>query len=302
MKQSLYKFIYSPGVNSFLRGGFKPFKGILPNKYRVHPSGKIKLKVGNTSLDYYLNQTNYPGHLVYWDGCMSFEYTDVFVKLIPKVNVFLDVGSNLGYYSMLGCMLNKDIEIVAFEPSTGPLHYLKMNVEKNNLKNVKIAPIALSDKKGEITFYEASNKKYQYLKYNLGGEGNTGSKTDSTKFTKNIVPTTTLDAYVQENKIESIDLIKLDTEGTEQTILQHATEVLKNQRPIVICETLFDRIEKDLESIMKSYGYRFFNYYKSVGLVEVDTIVRKEDDGVRDCFFVHPDKLSLIEEFVVQNS
>ncbi len=48
---------------------------------------------------------------------------------------------------------------------------------------------------------------------------------------------------------------------------------------------------------MKSFGYQFFNHSNNE-LYLVDTIIRKEDDGIRDCFFVHPEKYHLIKKYV----
>lgn len=110
--------------------------------------------------------------------------------------------------------------------------------------------------------------------------------------------TSTLDQYFKRNGNIAIDIIKMDTEGTEHLILEHSATVLSKIKPIIICETLFNAIEADLEKIMKSYGYQFYNHI-GAGLKQVDTIIREDDDGIRNCFFVHPDKFHLITEFVV---
>ena len=69
-------------------------------------------------------------------------------------------------------------------------------------------------------------------------------------------------------------------------------------KPIIICETLFQTIEQELEEIMTAHKYRFFNH-TSEGLVEVNSIQREEDNEIRNCFFVPPSKIKFIEEFLV---
>ena len=194
-------------------------------------------------------------------------------------------------------MENSNIKVVGFEPATGPLYYFRENVRLNQFKNIKIESIALSHMEGEIVFYEIKNKKYSYLEHNLAGESNAGSNTEGRNFVQNVVKTTTFDNYVKKNQGQPIDLIKMDTEGTEHFILENAKLVLNQMKPIVICETLFDTIEQDLEQIMQSFGYEFYNH-TSIGLVQALSIVREKDDGVRNCFFVHPEKKHLIEEFI----
>lgn len=270
----------------------------LPAHIKLPPSGRISLSVEGKKLKLETNQTNYLTQLIYWNGYRNFEYTEIFLKLIKQVDSFFDIGANIGYYSLLAARVKPEIKIVAFEPAIGPLHFLQKNVELNQFTNIEIAPVALSDQNGEITFYEVESEKYLYLKYNLAGEGNAGSKTTERNFVKNIVPTTTLDEYLAANKVKNIDLIKIDTEGTEHLILEYSKKVLTEMKPIIICETLFGKIEGELDIIMKSYGYEFYNHVGK-GLQKVESIKRKEDNDVLNCFFVHPTKKHLIEPFIV---
>jgi FkbM family methyltransferase len=299
MRQLVYKFIYNTEINFILRNINKKLSPVLPKHLRIPPSGLIKIKNSQgKTLKIKTNQTSYLTQLIFWNGYNQFEYTDIFIRLINKVNVFYDIGANIGFYSLIAAMENREIKVVGFEPASGPLYYFKENIRINNFENITVEPLALSHKEeGEIEFYEIKNKKYKYLEYNLSGEGNAGI-IPGKNYVINKVRTTTLDNYVKINRVKNIDLIKIDTEGTENLILQKSSSVLKNIKPIIICETLFNTIEPELERIMRSFGYQFFNHTKA-GLEEVETIMRKEDDGIRNCFFVHRDKYSLVEEFVV---
>ncbi len=298
--QLIYRIIYSTEINKVLRKINKFLLPVLPKKIKLPPTGvmNIESKDGK-QMKLSLNQTCGLGGIIYWNGGYeAFEYTPIFIKLARKISTFYDVGANIGYYSLLACMENEKMEVVSFEPALGPLHYLKENKEINNYANIKIESIALSDQEGEIEFYEIKNKKYTYLEHCLAGESNAGSLTTGRNFQINKVKTTTFDSYVANNKVENIDLVKIDTEGTEHLILGNADKVLGGMKPIVICETLFNQIEDKLEVIFTKYGYEFYNHTED-GLLKVDTIIRKEYDGVNNCFFVHPSKRHLIEEFII---
>jgi FkbM family methyltransferase len=298
MKQLFYKIIYSGSINPFITGFIKYCLPFLPKKLKLPPSGKITFSTDKSKIVMYTNQTNYLTYCVYWDGYRNFEYTPIFEKLCQKVNCFYDIGANIGYYSLLAAGLNPEIKIKSFEPAIGPLHYLKKNVVANRFDNIKVEPIALADKNGEIDFFEVKSSKYHYIKYNLAGEGNAGSKTDPTMFVKNPVKAITPDDYLKSHSEDRIDLVKMDTEGTEHYILSKAGILLGEHKPIIICETLFDTIESELEDLLKPHGYEFYNHMGD-GLKKVQTIRRTEDNGVRNCFFVHPSKKHLIEEFVL---
>ena len=299
MKQLFYKLIYNDSINLVLRSINKLLYPLLPSKIKLPPSGVMKVENKNgEKLKIFTNQTNYLTQLLYWEGYENFEYTDIFISLIKEIDTFYDIGANIGYYSLLAEMENKNIKVVGFEPATGPLYYFKENVRINNFANIKIESIALSHKEGEIVFHEIKNKKYSYLEHNLAGESNAGSNTVGRNFVQNIVKTNTLDSYVKGNSETSIDLIKMDTEGTEHFILEHASNVLRDMKPIVICETLFNTIEPELEKIMLQFGYEFYNHTES-GLTQTKSIIRTKDNGVRNCFFVHPEKKHLILNYII---
>lgn len=293
-----HKVIYTSKVNWLIRNVNYLLSPFLPDKIKIHPSGKLKVGLKNHD-SFYLktNQTSYLTRELFWKKAENFEYTEIFIGLISKVTTFFDVGANIGYYSILGCKINPSLTVYAFEPSVGVMIYMCENLKINNLLNkVFVEPFALSDVGGTIDFYEMKNLKFPTI-YNLSGEHNIGAKKDRIA-NKIRVESITLDEYLSEKKIDNVDLIKLDTEGAEYQILSGAIHTLKKFKPIVICETLFNRIEKELDMVMRYNDYRFYNHTNE-GLKHVDTIIRTDDDGVRNCFFVPVEKVHLIEEWVI---
>ncbi len=298
LPQIIYKLIYQKHINYIVRNTNYLLHYFIPNLVKIPPSGKITLKSDSGKINILTNQTSYISSLLFWNGYKKFEYSEIFENLSKEISSFLDIGSNIGYYSLLAAKANPKIKILAFEPALGPKFYLKNNIALNGFKNnITAIDIALSNQTGDIDFYEVENQKYTYLKYNLAGEGNTGTKKTSRNFVKKTVKTTTLDQFVNTNTITSIDLIKLDTEGTEIDILKSGINAIKRHEPIVISETLFNTIEHDLEVFFKKLNYEMYNHTES-GLIKVDTIVRTKDDGIRNCFFVPKSKLHLIDSYI----
>ncbi|AUC75486.1 FkbM family methyltransferase [Olleya sp. Bg11-27] len=298
MRSVIYKTIYNRKLNYIIRNLNFAFNTIFKSKIKIPPSGLLNLKTDSGTIKIETNQTSYLTQLLYWNGYKDFEYSEIFESLVKDKNTFLDIGSNIGYYSLLAIQANPTINVIAFEPAIGPKYYLEKNIKLNNFeKNIKPIDIALSDCNGIIDFYEVENIKYKKLKYNLAGEGNAGTKTTSRDFIKRRVSTTTLDQFVEENNINNIDIIKLDTEGTEIHILNHGKNTIIKNQPIIICETLFNTIEKELEDYFKPLHYLFFNHIDKK-LVEVSTITRTKDDGIRNCFFIPKNKVELISEYI----
>lgn len=298
--QWIYKTIYNKHINYALRNiNFSVrniFKGI-----KIPPSGILRLKTDNGIIKIATNQTSYLTQLLFWNGYKSFEYSEIFEELCKKIDSFFDIGSNIGYYSLLAVKSNPEIEVFAFEPANGPKHYLNKNIVLNEFNNnIKSIDIALSNSNGEIDFYEVESLKYKYISYNLAGEGNAGTKKYSRNFIKNKVKTNTLSQFVDEYSITNIDLIKIDTEGTEVDILESGLDFIKKSQPIIICETLYNTIEKELEAYFSKLNYDFYNH-TPYGLIKTTTICREADDGIRNCFFVPKSKTNLISKFVINS-
>ena len=290
--------IYAPKVNWIIRNTSYLLSPFLPEKIKIHPSGILKVNIKNHKFFYLkTNQTSFLTRELFWKKPENFDYTTIFIGLIAKVNTFFDIGANIGYYSILGCKINTSLKVYAFEPSRGVMIFMCENLKINNLLDkVIVEPIELSDVGGKIDFYEMRNLKFPTI-YNLSGEHNIGTKKN--RITNKIeTESTTLDEYLSNKKVSSVDLIKLDTEGAEYQILKGGAATLDKNRPIIICETLFNKIEKELDFIMREHDYRFYNH-TAKGLKNVKTIVRTEDNGVRNCFFVPVEKVHLIEEWIV---
>ncbi|WP_147678348.1 FkbM family methyltransferase [Algibacter pacificus] len=297
--QPFYKIIYQKHINYILRHINLGLSPILTG-IKIPPSGTITLKTDSGHIKLATNQTSYLTQLLFWNGYKSFEYSEIFEKLSKNTTVFLDIGSNIGYYSLIAAKSNPNIKVYAFEPAIGPKHYLNKNIALNNFQNIiKSINLALSNQTGIIDFYEVESLKYKNLKYNLSGEGNAGTKTTSRNFIKNTVTAITLEHFITQENINQIDLIKIDTEGTEIDILKSGEHAIKQFKPIIICETLYNTIENELDHFFKGLGYEFYNHTPQ-GLKKVPTIARTIDNGIRNCFFVPKSKLNLISEFIIK--
>jgi len=294
VRQLIYKIVYHPLINPIL---LRVNKLLSPfTRFQLPPSGTISAKLKTGSFQFHTNQTNTTSQYIYWHGPYYIEYTTIFEDLIKRCKNFYDVGAHAGYYSLIAAAVNPDIKVTAFEPADGPYYYLKENIQLNQYESrIKAYQIALGNKEGEAEFLEVVHSKYSYLKHNLVAVGNLNNYQENRAMKKTKVKITTIDHFALDSSTLP-DIIKMDTEGTENLILDGADQVLKS-KPIVICETLFNIIEPQLEKIMNRYGFEFYNF-KDGRLHKVDTIIRKEPNGVHDCFFVHPEKKHLITPYL----
>lgn len=298
MKNLFYRIIYFPPVNFLLRNINKAFRRMVPD-IKLPPSGTMRLRLNDRiKFRFHTNQSDFVGFCLFWTGVAAYEYVPLFGKIIVKCRSFVDIGANGGLYSILAARLSEDIRVLAFDPTRAASFYLNKNIRLNHLASkVTAYPFALSDQTGKTDFFEVKNKKYPFLKYNLGGSSSmVNYPADYERLT---VQAFSFDDFVNQYALEElpIDFVKVDAEGAEPLIISGMSSTIRKYHPIVVCEILPDESGKRLEEIFKEQGYSFYTHEKEQ-LVPAKTLVDPDNKEVRNCFFVHPSRLSLIGEFI----
>ncbi len=147
--------------------------------------------------------------------------------------VIIDVGAHLGFFSLpLASLLNKPI-IYALEPVSVTFNLLVKNVNHTSL--IKTFRLGLLDKpQKKIIFYNPELLMYS----SLLSERFTWDKSPH----KETISLNTLDAFCKENKIISIDLLKIDAEGVEERILRGGNKILSRTRYLFL-ECSLDQVD-----------------------------------------------------------
>ena len=300
-----YRFFYSKAINIIYRNLLFPIRSILPNAMRIPVVGTlaIKDKESEKQLLFYSNESCPMVRHLYWNEAgFTFEFSHIFKKLILEAETFVDIGANVGYYSLLGAVLKPSLVVYSFEPSIGPLYFLKRNVELNGFKNIQVIESAVGNENGTISFFEERNLKYNYLQHHASGIGNTINSWDIANFSKYDVNLTTLDAVLATQQQHKIDLIKMDTEGTENCVLEGALETILKYQPIIICEVLHGKIEAEMDRVIKDQMhykiYQFLEEDNTLRLVKDLSSSTSPSNEFTNYFFVPASKESLIQEFI----
>ena len=135
---------------------------------------------------------------------------------IDKNDVIVDIGANIGEFSLGINKLLKTENIISIEPDPTEFAVLQRNL--NDFKKIKIYNYALSKKNSEMTFYLNNNS----------GDSSLDNKSEN----KIIVKTKTLDHLLKDEK--SIGLMKLEAEGHEPEVLEGSEETLKKTKYITV--------------------------------------------------------------------
>jgi FkbM family methyltransferase len=163
-------------------------------------------------------------NLKYWESSSR----EIFSILSLTSKCAVDIGSYTGIYTLVAAKTNKKIHTISFEPNPDLYITLEKNVKINRLKNFNLEQSALDKEIGSAILY-----------LNHDQHTSIGSLIKSSSAGRQIrVNKTTLDIYCQENKIDFIDLIKIDAEGYEINILEGSKFTLQKNSPIILMEAL----------------------------------------------------------------
>lgn len=132
----------------------------------------------------------------------------------------IDGGANHGLFSLLASQKFPKAKIFALEPYQKVLPILKKNIAGTQ---VEIVEKALAAADGEVVFYTApsSDQVGSVIKDNVAEFTTKGAAIVESR-----VPAISLKSFVKEKGIEQIAVLKLDVQGLEFAILEHADEVL----------------------------------------------------------------------------
>jgi FkbM family methyltransferase len=190
------------------------------------------------------------GHMVFWSGFRRWEKetAPVILEQIRAARCFLDIGANCGIYSVLGCVVNPTVRVVAVEPVPRIFAALANNVKQNHVDGrVIVLNIALGDRDGIVDFHESENPSMGSLAVE-GYQGTAGNIIQ--------VQCRTLDSIVKELNIEP-DFIKIDVEGFEHVVLSGASDVLSRFHPRMVLEANPGDASDRVTEILSRYGYQF---------------------------------------------
>lgn len=232
----------------------------------------------------YLEDDKYMGQRVALGKYEPYE-TELILREAKKGDVVIDVGANIGYYTiLLADKVGPSGKVYAFEPDSKNFEILEKNIEINKLSNVILIKAALSSQKGVKKLYRSTENYGDHRMF--GKEKKRGSEE---------IKTMKLDDFL-ENKEKKVDFLKIDTQGWEPAVIDGAKEIIKKNKPTIFFEYSpksykaakldGDRMIYWIEGIYKKIFWidDWFYLYKSLKKKKIDEICEKNKTGYADLF------------------
>jgi FkbM family methyltransferase len=124
----------------------------------------------------------------------------------------VDIGANIGAFSILAASLvGPSGRVIAFEPMPETFERLKENIALNGLDNVECCNAAIDAEEGVITLHSGNKSAYASA-HNVNEVALLDDRT--------ISPCLTLERVFKDHRIDRVDLLKVDCEGSEYGIME----------------------------------------------------------------------------------
>ena len=190
---------------------------------------------------------------VLYCGLYDYHEMNFLLRYLRAEDSFLDIGANIGTYTLLAASKITFGTIYSFEVLPKNYARLEENLKINHLQQVKTYPLAVSNFTGNTALNLAEGDSMPFI---------TAQPTDNTV----VVATDMIDNLLQHESLNNLTLAKIDIEGAELLALQGATSLLEKQLPQVWimeinnCVNNFDYQKDDLINFLQDYDYGLYEY------------------------------------------
>jgi FkbM family methyltransferase len=181
--------------------------------------------------------------------------TGVVIDTMQPGSVFVDVGANTGYFSVLAALRMGDAgRVLAFEPNPAIRPHLERHLDANGVTSrVTIVDVALADRDHEGRLYLSCWEDNDGLS-SLTPAADTLARGGLREDVTIPVLVRRFDTMPQAATLDRIDLVKIDVEGAEAQVLRGMAGTFDRVRPTrIICETPLD---SDAVKFLRARGYK----------------------------------------------
>lgn len=193
-----------------------------------------------------------------WAGIYEQDLVKLFKAVLKPGMTMLDVGANIGYFSVIASgLVGQEGNVYSFEPT--PECFARLQRNLSNFSWSHAYPYAVGDSTGVTTIHFNEREL---------GWGSLLSDSDLTRSAE--VQLITLDDCILRENIRSVHFIKMDIEGGEFRVLRGAAQILRDFRPIIaaelnsVCLKRDNHTPEDVVQLLRSAEYQTFSFNEGV--------------------------------------
>lgn len=227
-----------------------------PGKKELH---KIEAGYGK-DINLWLNKDRFSGWAEMLDGSYDKELFDSLqIELNGKDLVIWDIGAHFGYNSLVFANISTaDAKILSFEPNLSNINRFNENLASNEelSKKISIHTCALSDSDQQTFFYfsDSIDDSVSSGSY-LGSVIPPLSPETYSSFRSTTLFARSIDSLIENDKLATPSVIKIDVEGAEFKVLSGAKNLLLTAKPVLIIEVHHIKAMHEVSVFLHGLGY-----------------------------------------------
>jgi FkbM family methyltransferase len=205
---------------------------------------------------FYIDPISNFGNAILSDNAYEQDVIDSLLGILQKEDVFVDLGANEGFFSILASkIVGKQGKVISIEPQSRLQSVLFRNISENNAYNINIFQRAISDSDGIATI-------------SLAPDTNSGSSGifRATKYknpTEDVLQTT-LSCFINLLNIDKIKLMKIDIESFEYEAILGSKSIFEQN----IIENIALELHPSILDLRGKSGLDILEFLHSVGYEE----------------------------------
>ncbi|MDY6906511.1 MAG: FkbM family methyltransferase [Thermodesulfobacteriota bacterium] len=197
---------------------------------------------------------------------------------LPEDAVVFDIGANIGAMTLKFAQDVPKGHIYAFEAIPSVYTRLVQNISLNPVLSGRITPVNMlvSDSTGEIDIPQTMCASWNVCGQNQNRHPVHGGIRQSVQ----IEDAVSIDDFCRKNTIQRVDLIKIDTDGTELSVLKGALRTISKNTPVIIFEVSLSVLHEEhllfdaYDAFFSLLDYRLINL-KTGRMITMDNFYRE---------------------------
>lgn len=224
---------------------------LVPNHYQYAPNSLRKVK--RNGINFVLDLSDLVDWWIYF-GFKDLGRMELFSK-VRKGGVIIDIGANIGEVSMnFAKIVGPNGKVISFEPNLSNYRRYERNLKANTFSNITLVKKGLGHVPGNYKMAINENEPGNAGSTRVVGKANNNDAFDVAEIIR-------LDDFLNKNPVERIDLIKIDTEGFETSVIKSGMNSLRTFKPTLFLELHDVKLREqgssaeELVSLLRSLDY-----------------------------------------------
>lgn len=210
-----------------------------------------------------------------------------------RAGAFFDVGVNVGQTLLKVKVLDPDRPYIGFETNPRCCQYVEELIRVNRFAACTVIPVGLGDRNGLVTLYLRSNVSLDPMATTISDLSG-----DAASLRRQYAAVCRGDDVAAAVNVDTLAVVKIDTEGAELEVLTGLAETVGRFRPFIVCEILpvgDERLpvgqirlerQRKVQALLREWEYDLFRLHEDARLQAMEDIGVHDDLALSNYLFV----------------